>query len=233
MPVWVGEYVLAGYGTGAVMAVPAHDARDHQFARHFNLPIVQVIEAPAGHDIQAESWDGKEGRCINSGIIDGLEVKTAISTIIGEIEARGYGKGKTNYRLRDAAFGRQRYWGEPIPIYYNDDIPFPVSDADLPLRLPEIDKFLPTEDGEPLARAHNWTYRGHPLETTTMPGWAASSWYFLRYMDPRNDKAIASKEAIDYWRDVDLYIGGSEHATGHLLYVRFWTKVLYDLGTFR
>jgi len=231
VPVWVGEYVLAGYGTGAVMAVPAHDARDHQFARHFNLPIVQVIEAPAGHDIQAESWDGKEGRCINSGIIDGLEVKTAISTIIGEIEARGYGKGKTNYRLRDAAFGRQRYWGEPIPIYYNDDIPFPVSDADLPLRLPEIDKFLPTEDGEPpLARAHNWTYRGHPLETTTMPGWAASSWYFLRYMDPRNDKAIASKEAIDYWRDVDLYIGGSEHATGHLLYVRFWTKFLYDLG---
>lgn len=231
VPVWVGEYVLAGYGTGAVMAVPAHDARDHQFARHFNLPIVQVIEAPAGHDIQAESWDGKEGRCINSGIIDGLEVKTAISTIIGEIEARGYGKGKTNYRLRDAAFGRQRYWGEPIPIYYNDDIPFPVSDADLPLRLPEIDKFLPTEDGEPpLARAHNWTYRGHPLEMTTMPGWAASSWYFLRYMDPRNDKAIASKEAIDYWRDVDLYIGGSEHATGHLLYVRFWTKVLYDLG---
>ncbi len=231
VPVWVGEYVLAGYGTGAVMAVPAHDARDHQFARHFNLPIVQVIEAPAGHDIQAESWDGKEGRCINSGIIDGLEVKTAISTIIGEIEARGYGKGKTNYRLRDAAFGRQRYWGEPIPIYYNDDIPYPVSETDLPLRLPEIDKFLPTEDGEPpLARAHNWTYRGHPLETTTMPGWAASSWYFLRYMDPRNDKSIASKEAIDYWRDVDLYIGGSEHATGHLLYVRFWTKVLYDLG---
>lgn len=231
VPVWVGEYVLAGYGTGAVMAVPAHDSRDHQFARHFGLPVVQVIEAPEGWDIQAESWDGKEGRCINSGIIDGHEFKAAISKIIAEIEARGIGKGKTNFRLRDAAFGRQRYWGEPIPIYYNDDIPCPVSEADLPLHLPEVDKYLPTEDGEPpLARAHNWTYRGHPLETTTMPGWAGSSWYFLRYMDPQNNQAIASPEAIGYWQDVDLYIGGSEHATGHLLYVRFWTKFLYDLG---
>lgn len=231
VPVWIGEYVLAGYGTGAVMAVPAHDARDHAFALKFGLPILQVIDAPAGWDIQKESWDGKEGTCINSPLVDEMEVKQAIKVIVSEIEKRGLGKGKVNFRLRDAAFGRQRYWGEPIPIYYKDGIPCAVNVQDLPVVLPEIDKFLPTETGEPpLARAADWTYDGYPLETTTMPGWAGSSWYFLRYMDPHQERAFASNEALDYWGDVDLYIGGSEHATGHLLYVRFWTKFLYDRG---
>ena len=231
IPVWIGEYVLAGYGTGAVMAVPAHDARDHAFARMYDLPILQVIEAPAGWDIQSESWDSKEGKCINSGLLDGLEVKVALTTIIREIEQRGVGKGKVNFRLRDAAFGRQRYWGEPIPVYYDNGIPKGVAEQDLPVILPEVDKFLPTETGEPpLARAAAWTYHGHPLETTTMPGWAGSSWYFLRYMDPNNANAFADAEELQYWGDVDLYIGGSEHATGHLLYVRFWTKFLHDRG---
>ena len=209
-PVWVGEYVLAGYGTGAVMAVPAHDARAITSSHATSTcPSCRSSKAPAGHDIQAESWDGKGRPLHQPGIIDGLEVKTAISTIIGEIEARGYGKGKTNYRLRDAAFGRQRYWGEPIPIYYNDDIPSRSPTRIFRFACPRsISSFRPKTESR-RSRAHNWTYRGHPLETTTMPGWAASSWYFLRYMDPRNDKAIASKEAIDYWRDVDLYIGGS------------------------
>ena len=179
IPVWIGEYVLAGYGTGAVMAVPAHDARDHVFANKFALPIKQVIEAPASWDIQKQSWEEKSGRCINSGFLNGLTVSEAISKMINEAEHQGVGKGKINFRLRDAAFGRQRYWGEPIPVFYREGIPYAMDEKDLPLVLPEIDKFLPTETGEPpLARKADWTYKGFPLETTTMPGWAASSWYF-------------------------------------------------------
>jgi leucyl-tRNA synthetase len=387
IPIWIGDYVLAGYGTGAVMAVPAHDSRDYAFAKHFNLPIPEVV---AGGDISKESYDAKEGKLINSGFLDGLEVKDAITRIIAEIESQELGKGKTNYRLRDAAFGRQRYWGEPIPVYYKDGIPYTMDEIDLPLELPEIESFLPTSNGEPpLARAKNWVYKPHeqnanagkwplfktgnpetyphlkgfsrdnrknpteaeeklweqvrgeklnakfrrqhvienyivdfvcltkklvieidgpyhdfqkdqdsnrelmikvkgfriirftndevlehmdavlkkitnalehsapppapplgggeksseqilpngedlggayPLETTTMPGWAGSSWYYLRYMDPHNSTEFASRKAMEYWKDVDLYIGGSEHATGHLLYVRFWTKFLKDLG---
>lgn len=228
VPIWVGDYVLAGYGTGAVMGVPAHDSRDYRFARHFGLPILEVV---AGGDLEKESYDAKEGKLINSDFLNGLEVKAAIAKAIEEIEKKGIGKGKITFRLRDAAFGRQRYWGEPIPIYYKDNIPYTLPESALPLVLPEVDKYLPTEDGEPpLARASKWDYNGYPLETTTMPGWAGSSWYFLRYMDVKNDKTFASHEAVSYWQDVDLYIGGSEHATGHLLYVRFWTKFLYDLG---
>lgn len=232
IPVWIGDYVLAGYGTGAVMAVPAHDSRDHAFAKHFGLEIKQVIEAPEGWDIQEQSFDSKENKCINSGLLNGLEVKDALKKIIGEIEKRGLGKGRVNYRLRDAVFGRQRYWGEPIPIYYKDGIPHAVDEEDLPVILPEVDKYLPTEDGEPpLARAKEWKYKGqYDYEHTTMPGWAGSSWYYLRYMDSQNESTFASKEALNYWGDVDLYIGGSEHATGHLMYVRFWTKFLFDLG---
>ncbi len=232
IPVWIGEYVLAGYGTGAVMGVPAHDSRDFAFAKHFGLEIQQVIEAPEGHDMNAASFDDKNGKLINSGFLNGLEVKTAIKKAIEAIEQKGIGEGKTNYRLRDAVFGRQRYWGEPIPVYYKDGIPYALPENELPLLLPEVDKYLPTEDGEPpLARAHNWKYRGqYEYEHTTMPGWAGSSWYFLRYMDPGNKTRFASKEAVDYWQQVDLYLGGSEHATGHLLYVRFWTKFLFDLG---
>ncbi|MFN8166480.1 MAG: leucine--tRNA ligase [Bacteroidia bacterium] len=228
IPVWIGDYVLAGYGTGAVMAVPAHDSRDYAFARHFNLPIVQVVE---GGNIETESYDAKEGKLINSDFLNGLDVKDAIRKAISQIESKKIGVGKINYRLRDAIFGRQRYWGEPIPVYYKNGIPQVVEEKDLPVVLPEVDKYLPTEDGEPpLARAKNWSYNGFPLETTTMPGWAGSSWYFLLYMDAKNDGAFASPEALDYWRDVDLYVGGAEHATGHLLYVRFWTKFLYDRG---
>jgi leucyl-tRNA synthetase len=232
IPVWVGDYVLAGYGTGAVMGVPAHDSRDHTFAKHFGLEIPIVIEAPEGWDVSKESYDGKTGKCINSDFLNGLEVKDAIKRVINEIEKRGLGKGKVNFRLRDAAFGRQRYWGEPIPIYYKDDIPYPVDEKDLPVELPEVDKFQPTETGEPpLARATDWKYKGqYHYEYTTMPGWAGSSWYYLRYEDPNNDKEFASQKAINYWQNVDLYIGGSEHATGHLLYVRFWTKFLNDYG---
>lgn len=227
--IWVGDYVLAGYGTGAVMAVPGHDERDHRFAKHFGLPILQVVEGP---DVQEQSYDAKEGKCINSDFLNGLEVKAAIKKAIEEIEKRILGKGKTNYRLRDAVFGRQRYWGEPIPVYYKDGIPHVMPENELPLVLPEVDKFLPTEDGEPpLARAKDWKYKGqYDYEWTTMPGWAGSSWYFLRYMDAKNDKAFADKKLTDYWQNVDLYIGGSEHATGHLLYVRFWTKFLFDRG---
>ncbi len=226
--IWVADYVLGGYGTGAVMGVPAHDSRDYSFAKFFNLDITEVVK---GGDISIESYDAKEGILINSDFLNGLEVKDAIKKAISEIEQRGLGKGKTNYRLRDAVFGRQRYWGEPIPVYYQNDIPKVLPIDQLPLRLPEIDKYLPTETGEPpLARANNWNYNGYPLETTTMPGWAGSSWYFIRYMDPQNDQSFASKAALDYWKDIDLYIGGSEHATGHLLYFRFWTKFLYDLG---
>lgn len=231
VPVYIGEYVLAGYGTGAVMAVPAHDSRDFAFAKHFNLGIPQVVSAPADHDFTKESYDAKEGKCMNSGFLDGLEVTEAVRRAIEEIEKLGIGKGKVNFRLRDAAFGRQRYWGEPIPVYYKDGVPAAMDESDLPLVLPEIDKFLPTETGEPpLARAKDWSYNGHPLETTTMPGWAGSSWYFLRYMDPHNDKELVDRKVADYWGNVDLYLGGAEHATGHLLYVRFWTKFLFDIG---
>lgn len=230
IPIWIGDYVLAGYGTGAVMAVPGHDSRDYAFAKHFNLPIVEVV---AGGDLSKESYDAKEGKLINSDFLNGLEVKAALKKAIEEIEKRGLGKGKTNYRLRDAVFGRQRYWGEPIPIYYKDGIPHALAENELPLVLPEVDKFLPTEDGEPpLARAAaGWKKDGkYDYEHTTMPGWAGSSWYFLRYMDPKNSEQFVSRSLADYWQNVDLYIGGSEHATGHLLYVRFWTKFLKDMG---
>jgi leucyl-tRNA synthetase len=232
VPVWIGDYVLSGYGTGAVMAVPAHDSRDFAFAKHFGLGIPQVIEAPSGWDFSKESFDGKEGKCINSDFLNGLDVKDAVKRAITEIEKRGLGKGKVNYRLRDAAFGRQRYWGEPIPIYFKEGIPTPLKESELPLVLPEIEKFLPTETGEPpLARAQGWKYQGkYNYEHTTMPGWAGSSWYYLRYMDPKNDKEFASKDAIKYWQNIDLYVGGAEHATGHLIYFRFWTKFLYDYG---
>lgn len=228
IPIWVADYVLGGYGTGAVMAVPAHDSRDYAFARHFNLPILEVVK---GGNIEEASYDAKEGELVNSDFLNGLQVKDAIKKAIAEIENRQLGKGKTNYRLRDAVFGRQRYWGEPIPIYYKDGVPHCVETSDLPVQLPDIDKYLPTETGEPpLARAANWTYKGMPLETTTMPGWAGSSWYFLRYMDPNNDGTFASETALQYWKEIDLYVGGSEHATGHLLYFRFWTKFLKDMG---
>jgi len=227
--IWVGDYVLANYGTGAVMAVPAHDTRDYAFANYFNLPIVEVV---SGGDISKEAYDAKEGKLVNSDFLNGLDVKDAIKKIIEKIEEKGLGKGKVNYRLRDAIFSRQRYWGEPFPIYYKDGIPYTLDEKDLPLELPEVDAYLPTESGEPpLARAKNWvTKDGYPLETNTMPGWAGSSWYYLRYMDAHNKDAFVSKDAVNYWQDVDLYIGGAEHATGHLLYVRFWTKFLYDLG---
>jgi leucyl-tRNA synthetase len=229
IPIWIGDYVLAGYGTGAVMAVPGHDTRDYAFAKHFSLPIIEVVE---GGDLSIEAYDAKEGKLVNSDFLNGLDVKEAVKRAIAEIEKKGIGKGRTNYRLRDAIFSRQRYWGEPFPVYYKDGIPYVMDENDLPLELPEVDKYLPTETGEPpLARAKNWkTKEGYPLETNTMPGWAGSSWYFLRYMDPQNEKEFASKEAVNYWQNVDLYIGGAEHATGHLLYVRFWTKFLFDLG---
>jgi leucyl-tRNA synthetase len=229
IPVWVGDYVLAGYGTGAVMAVPAHDARDYAFARHFQIPIKEVVK---GGDITKEAYEAKEGELVNSDFLNGLGAKEAISASIQRIVMGGHGERQVNYRLRDAVFGRQRYWGEPIPIYYKNDVPYPMEESELPLVLPPIDKFLPTETGEPpLARAAGWKYHGkYEYEHTTMPGWAGSSWYFLRYMDAENAVSLAANEAMDYWREVDLYMGGSEHATGHLLYVRFWTKVLFDLG---
>ncbi|MCA6436914.1 MAG: leucine--tRNA ligase [Bacteroidetes bacterium] len=234
IPIWVGDYVLAGYGTGAVMAVPAHDERDYKFAKHFNLPLPQVIEPPANVTLSGvEAWTEKEGTLINSDFLNGLDVKAAIKKAIEEIEKQNLGKGKTNYRLRDAVFGRQRYWGEPIPIYYKDGVPYALNESELPLVLPEVDKYLPTEDGEPpLARAaSSWKHEGkYDYEHSTMPGWAGSSWYFLRYMDAHNEKEFVNKKLADYWQQVDLYIGGSEHATGHLLYVRFWTKFLKDLG---
>lgn len=232
IPIWVGDYVLAGYGTGAVMAVPAHDERDFRFAKHFDLPRPQVVETPADFDLELDAYAEKSGKLINSQFLDGLDVKAAISKAIEEIENQGFGTGKTNYRLRDAVFGRQRYWGEPIPIYYKNGHPYTMDEEDLPLNLPDVDKFLPTEDGEPpLARATNWKYRGEfEYEKTTMPGWAGSSWYFLRYMDPQNVDEFVCKEKADYWKQVDLYIGGAEHATGHLLYSRFWAKFIYDLG---
>ena len=228
VPVWVSEYVLAGYGTGAIMAVPAHDSRDYNFAKTFNLPIIPLIE---GCDVSNESFDAKEGIMCNSGFLTGKTVKEAIPAAIDEVERLGIGRRKINYRLRDAIFSRQRYWGEPFPIYYKDGIATPVPEEDLPLQLPEVDKFLPTADGEPpLARAENWTYNGYPLEKSTMPGFAGSSAYYLRYMDPANNSALVDKEIDAYWQNVDLYIGGTEHATGHLIYSRFWNKFLYDLG---
>ncbi len=228
VPVWISEYVLAGYGTGAIMAVPAHDSRDYVFAKTFNLPIVPLIE---GCDISESSFDAKEGIMCNSGFLTGMTVKEAIPAAIDYIEAHGLGRRKINYRLRDAIFSRQRYWGEPFPIYYKNGIPQAMPMECLPLELPEVDKFLPTETGEPpLARAQDWTYEGWPIETSTMPGFAGSSAYYLRYMDPHNDTALVSREADEYWRDVDLYIGGTEHATGHLIYSRFWNKFLYDCG---
>lgn len=232
IPVWIGEYVLAGYGTGAVMGVPAHDSRDHAFARHFSLPIKQVIEAPANIYIENEAYEEKNGTLIHSDFLNGLSVKDAIERCIEEVGKKGIGKKRINYRLRDAVFGRQRYWGEPIPIFYKNDIPYPLKEEELPLILPEVDAYLPTETGEPpLARASHWKYQGkYEYEHTTMPGWAGSSWYFLRYMDAQNKQAFASAEAMQYWREVDLYIGGAEHATGHLLYFRFWTKFLFDRG---
>lgn len=226
--IWISEYVLAGYGTGAIMAVPAHDSRDYAFARKFNLPIIPLIE---GCDVSEESFDAKEGRMINSGFLNGLDVKDAITAAIEYVEKQGFGHRKVNYRLRDAIFSRQRYWGEPFPIYYKDGIPTPVPFEKLPLTLPEITEFKPTESGEPpLARAKDWTYEGYPLETSTMPGFAGSSAYYLRYMDPHDDNALVDRKIDEYWRDVDLYIGGTEHATGHLIYSRFWDKFLFDLG---
>ncbi|MBQ1219166.1 MAG: leucine--tRNA ligase [Bacteroidales bacterium] len=228
VPVWVSEYVLAGYGTGAIMAVPAHDSRDYNFAKQFNLPIIPLIE---GCDVSTESFDAKEGIMCNSGFLSGKSVQEAIPAAIDEVERLGIGRRKINYRLRDAIFSRQRYWGEPFPIYYKDGIATPIPEDELPLQLPEVDKFLPTEDGEPpLARAENWTYNGYPLEKSTMPGFAGSSAYYLRYMDPKNSNALVGEKEDAYWKNVDLYIGGTEHATGHLIYSRFWNKFLYDLG---
>ena len=229
IPIWISDYVLAGYGTGAIMAVPAHDSRDYAFARHFNLPIISLIE---GCDVSEESLDAKEGIMMNSGFLNGLTVKEAIAKAKEYISENELGRVKVNFRLRDAIFSRQRYWGEPFPVYYKDDMPYMLDESKLPLELPEIDKFLPTEKGEPpLGRAKNWhTEDNFPLELCTMPGFAGSSAYYLRYMDPKNDKALVSPEANQYWRNVDLYIGGTEHATGHLIYSRFWNKFLYDLG---
>ena len=228
IPIYISDYVLAGYGTGAIMAVPAHDSRDYAFAKHFKLPIIPLIE---GADVSEESFDAKEGIMMNSGFLNGMEVKDAIQAMKEYITNTGIGRVKVNYRLRDAIFSRQRYWGEPFPIYYKDGMPYTVDEKDLPITLPEVRDFKPTADGRPpLGNAENWTYKGYPLELCTMPGFAGSSAYYLRYMDPTNDEALVSKQANDYWRQVDLYLGGSEHATGHLIYSRFWNKFLYDLG---
>ncbi|MFI5163556.1 MAG: leucine--tRNA ligase, partial [Sphingobacteriales bacterium] len=242
--IWIADYVLAGYGTGAVMAVPSGDQRDYLFAKHYNLPIVQIIDI---QNIEKEADPTKDGRYINSGFINGLTYKEATAAVIAKLEETGAGKAKINYRMRDAIFGRQRYWGEPVPVYFKDGLPYLIDEADLPLVLPEVDKYLPTEDGEPpLARAKDWRYESrksevgssksenedqfYEFELSTMPGWAGSSWYWYRYMDAHNDSEFASKKAIEYWKDVDLYIGGSEHATGHLLYSRFWNKFMKDIG---
>ena len=228
VPVWISEYVLAGYGTGAIMAVPAHDSRDYAFAKTFDLPIIPLIE---GCDVSESSFDAKEGVMCNSGFLNGMTVKEAIPAAIDYVEKHGIGHRKINYRLRDAIFSRQRYWGEPFPMYFKDGVATPMNLDQLPLQLPEVDKYLPTESGEPpLGRAADWTYEGYPIELSTMPGFAGSSAYYLRYMDPHNDQALVSREADEYWRDVDLYIGGTEHATGHLIYSRFWNKFLFDLG---
>lgn len=229
IPIWISDYVLAGYGTGAIMAVPGHDSRDYAFAKHFNLPIIPLIE---GADISEESFDAKEGIMMNSGFLNGLTVPEAIAKAKEYIEEKEIGKVRVNYRLRDAIFSRQRYWGEPFPVYYKEGMPYMLDESKLPLELPEVDKYLPTETGEPpLGRAKNWvTDDGFKLELNTMPGFAGSSAYYLRYMDPKNDNALVGKQANEYWQDVDLYIGGTEHATGHLIYSRFWNKFLFDLG---
>jgi leucyl-tRNA synthetase len=229
IPIWVADYVLAGYGTGAIMAVPAHDSRDYDFAKHFNLPIVEVV---SGGDISENSYDAKNGILVNSEFINGMKVKEAVSAVIHKVEEMKIGKETVNFRLRDAIFSRQRYWGEPFPVYYKAGIAYVLDESELPLVLPDVDKYLPTETGEPpLARAKNWkTKEEYPYETSTMPGFAGSSGYYLRYMDPHNDNEYFSKEANQYWQDVDLYLGGAEHATGHLVYSRFWNKFLFDIG---
>lgn len=231
IPIWVGDYVLVGYGTGAVMAVPAHDDRDFKFASHFSLPINQVIVPAGEHDFNAGAWSEKSGTLINSDFLNGLSVAEAVQRMLVGIEELGVGSKRINYRLRDAVFGRQRYWGEPIPVYFKGDIPYLIPADQLPLDLPEVDKYLPTEAGDPpLGRATHWKFDElYEYEKSTMPGWAGSSWYFIRYLDPTNESELASPEKIDYWGNVDLYMGGSEHATGHLLYARFWCKFLYDL----
>lgn len=229
IPIWIADYVLAGYGTGAVMAVPSGDQRDYLFAKQYNLPIIKILDV---QNIEQEADPTKEGCYINSDFINGLNYNDAIPALIKKLEELGAGKAKVNYRLRDAIFGRQRYWGEPVPVYFKDGLPYLISESELPLILPDVDKYLPTESGEPpLGRAENWKYCDqYDYELSTMPGWAGSSWYWFRYMDSNNKEAFADKKAIEYWKDVDLYIGGSEHATGHLLYSRFWNKVLKDLG---
>lgn len=229
IPIWISDYVLSGYGTGAIMAVPAHDARDYAFAKHFNLAIIEVV---SGGNIEKESYDAKEGKLINSDFLNGLDVKDAVSVAVKKIESLKIGKGKINFRLRDAIFSRQRYWGEPFPVYFKEGLPYVVNKDELPLELPEVDAYLPTEDGEPpLGRASDWkTKDGFQYELSTMPGFAGSSAYYLRYMDSKNNDALVSEEADKYWRNVDLYIGGTEHATGHLIYSRFWNKFLFDIG---
>jgi len=229
IPVYISDYVLAGYGTGAIMAVPGHDSRDYAFAKHFNLPIIPLIE---GADISTESYDAKDGILMNSGFLNGLTVKEAIAKTKNYVHEKGLGRVKVNFRLRDAIFSRQRYWGEPFPVFYKEGMPYMLDESKLPLELPEVDKFLPTASGQPpLGHAKNWkTEEGYQLELNTMPGFAGSSAYYLRYMDPHNNQALVSKEANKYWEQVDLYIGGTEHATGHLIYSRFWNKFLFDLG---
>jgi leucyl-tRNA synthetase len=228
IPVWIGEYVLVGYGTGAVMAVPAGDQRDYDFAKKFELPIPNIFE---GVDISEKAEASKDAVLANSSFLNGMSYKAATKTVIAEIEKGGFGKGKINYRMRDAVFSRQRYWGEPFPVYYKGELPAVISDNEMPVVLPDVDKYLPTESGEPpLARAQDWSYNGQRYEFNTMPGWAGSSWYFLRYMDANNSEEFAARDKVDYWGQVDLYMGGAEHATGHLLYSRFWTKVLCDHG---
>ena len=227
VPIFIADYVLAGYGTGAVMAVPSGDQRDYLFAKHFNLPIVPIIDI---QNIETEADPTKEGTYINSDFMNGLNYKNGTAKVIEFLESKGAGKAKVNFRMRDAIFGRQRYWGEPVPVYFKGDLPYLIDEKDLPLILPEVDKYLPTETGEPpLARAKDWKHAEGAYEHSTMPGWAGSSWYWYRYMDAHNNKEFASKKAIEYWKDVDLYIGGSEHATGHLLYSRFWNKFLKDM----
>jgi len=229
VPVWIADYVLAGYGTGAVMAVPSGDQRDFDFAKHFGLPIVQINDAQ--HITETEADPTKSGKIINSDFLDGFSPAEAMEKGIKEVEKLGIGTRKINFKLRDAIFGRQRYWGEPIPVYYEGEKAKLLDDSKLPHELPAINEYLPTEDGDPpLGRAEGWSNDGNPYELSTMPGWAGSSWYFFRYMDPTNDNEFCGEEALKYWKDVDFYMGGSEHATGHLLYSRFWTKLLYDRG---
>ncbi|HWK98397.1 MAG TPA: leucine--tRNA ligase [Parapedobacter sp.] len=229
VPIWIADYVLAGYGTGAVMAVPSGDQRDYLFSTHFDLPIIPISDA---QQLDGQADPTKDGRYINSGLINGMTYREAVDTLIAALESKGAGEATVTYRMRDAVFGRQRYWGEPVPVYFKDGLPYLMGTDELPLLLPEVDKYLPTETGEPpLGRAKDWKYRDEfEYELSTMPGWAGSSWYWYRYMDAANADVFAAKEAVEYWRDVDLYIGGSEHATGHLLYSRFWNKFLKDMG---